>query len=92
MIASTKIRLSPIREPSTLRIVSPKGYDAKGRPLGGPGKGQGRKPKIGFKKVGFRLHESTIALMKKLPRETRFETVDKILRAGLKRFLERGAK
>jgi hypothetical protein len=89
MITSTAIKLSPARKGGKLPNVSPKGFDAKtGKSLGGPGKGQGRKPKIGYRKVSFKLHEETISLMQKLPSETRFETVDKILRASLKRLLK----
>jgi hypothetical protein len=90
MKTSTKIELAPLPTTGTLLPVSPKGYDSKGKPLGGPGRGQGRKQKIGFRKVSFKLHEATLELMSHLPSESRFETVDKILRDGLTKLLKRG--
>jgi hypothetical protein len=70
--------------------VSPKGYYKDGQPTGGPRKGAGRKPKPDLIKTSLKLTKENVELIQQLPLGQRYSIVNKILRAGLKRFLTQG--
>jgi hypothetical protein len=70
--------------------MSPKGYLADGTPIGGRRKGAGRKPKPDLIKTSLKLTKENVELIQELPLGQRYEIINKILRAGLKRFLKQG--
>jgi hypothetical protein len=64
-----------------------------GTPIGGRRKRAGREPKPDSKKTSLKLYQETVDLVQQLPLGRPHEMINKILVAGLKKFLRQaGAK